>query len=160
MNITDLLVGLNIEITNLLTSRSVEGLLKVRSYAAPVVGSLVSDFVFFVKSFRAVGGLVLVVKASQGGGESIRDSVFLVKSNCLLDGLVADSVAVSKILSHYTRARLVLLFDVMLVFVPGFLGAGGVGAGNVVDVMCGLDMNSRGSKLRVIEEQRSFRSST
>jgi hypothetical protein len=71
VNVTDLLVGLRVEVAHLLASRGVEGLFKVRGQAAPASAGLVGDIVFLVDALGPVGGLELGVKVGQRVSEFV-----------------------------------------------------------------------------------------
>lgn len=73
-----------------------------------------------------------------------------------MDGLVADGVAVGEVFGDDAGAGLVFLFDVVLVLVLGFVGAGCVAAGDFVDGVGGLDVHGGGAKLSVVKKEGSF----
>jgi hypothetical protein len=64
---------------------------------------------------------------------------------------------VSQVLGNDAGSRLVFLFNVVLVLVLGFGRTGGVGASNVIDAVCGFDVNGGGAELSVVEKEGSLR---
>lgn len=75
--------------------------------------------------------------------------MLVVQSNSTLDGIVADHVAMSKILGYDARARLVFLGEVMLVARSIF----GICAGKLADASRAGDLDLRTAELGVIEEE-------
>jgi hypothetical protein len=67
--------------------------------------------------------------------------VLLVERDGLLDGLVANGVAVCEVLGDDARARLVLLLEVVVVLVFGFGGRGAVRACEVVDALSSFNVD-------------------
>lgn len=160
VNVADLLVRLDVELSHLPTGRRVECLLEVRVQTAPVVHSLVGDLVLLVKTLGPVGGTVLFVEVGKSGREARGEAVLVVQRDGLLDRLVADHIAVSQILSDDAGSRLVLLINVVLVLILGFGGAGHVRTRNLINSVCRFDMHGRRSQLRVVEKKSSLCSPT
>lgn len=110
---------------------------------APSTRGLVADLIALVEAARAVRRFDLAVEVGQRGGELGREAVLLVERDRLLDGRVADGVAVGQVLCDDARARLVFLGDVVPVFVLQVArGAGACGpAGDVVEGLGGFDVD-------------------
>lgn len=132
MNITDLLISLNVEVTQLLTMRVLESLLEVVVQTAPASSSLVGDLIVLIQALSALSGIEFLVKVAQCGGELVGESVLLVQCDGLLNRTVTDNVSVCQVLGDNARAWLVFLGDLVLFF--GLL-AGGLATGDVVDVL-------------------------
>lgn len=98
MDITDLLIRLQVEIAHFPPCRGIERALKVRVQATPALLSLGGDVVLGVELLGTVGRVHLAVELRQGGCESRGETMLLVQRDGLLDGLIADRVAVSKVL--------------------------------------------------------------
>jgi len=98
--------------------------------------------------------MVLLVETSDGVDESVGYAMLVIQIDGLLNGLVTNHVAVSKVLSDDARARLVLLCNLIGVT---------IGIRSVVTVIgvcrCAGNLNLSGTKLCVIEEESSLRSS-
>lgn len=62
MNIADLLIGLNIKVTQLLTGGVLQSLLEVRAQAAPASSRLSGDLVAIIDTASALGGIVLLIE--------------------------------------------------------------------------------------------------
>ena len=88
MDIPNLLITLNVEISDLLARRRPHCLLEIRVETHPCLVCFVGDAVGGVDSPGFVGGLGLVIEIGQGSGESIADAVFVVQGDGILDGLV------------------------------------------------------------------------
>lgn len=131
VNVEDLLATLVVEVSELLAGGSAESLLEVGVQARPSSDTLVSDTVLLVNALSLCGSLVLGIELLKGRGEASADTVLLVKSKSALNSLVADGVAVGKVLGNDTRAGLVFLRDV----VSGVLlvGSGQLSAGELVE---------------------------
>lgn len=157
MDVAHLLVALDVELADSATGRGVERLLKIRVETAPAADGLVADLVALVEPLGALRGVVLLVEVVQDGGEARGDAVLAVQSDGLLERLVAEDVAVRQVLGHDARARLVLLREVVLVLVRGLGGAGGIGAGDVVEVVRRRDVHGGGAQLGVVQEQSGLR---
>jgi hypothetical protein len=142
VNVAHLLIGLDIEFTQLLTRGRAKGLLKVTVQSAPATRRLISDLVALVKSLCAICGTSLLVKVAQGACKARGEPVLLVERDSLLDGLIADCVAVREVLGDDARARLVLLLQVVVVLIFGFPGRGAVGACELVDALGGFDVDN------------------
>lgn len=152
MDITDLLIGLCVKLTQLAAGGVLESLLEVRVQTAPASESLVGDLVALVDALGALGGVVLLVEVAQGGGEPRGEAMLLVQGDGLLDGIVTHHVPVRQILGDNAGPRLVFLGDVVLVFLLG-AGGGGLLAGELVDVGGGLDVDGGAAQLGLVEEQ-------
>lgn len=155
MDITDLLIGLGVKLTQLLAGGVLEGLLEVRVQAAPATESLVGDLIALVDSLGALGSVELLVEVAQSGGKAGGEAVLLVQGDSLLDRVVADHVSVSQVLGDNAGARLVLLGDVVLIFLLG-TGGSSLLTGEVVDVGGGLDVHGGAAQLGLVEEQCGF----
>lgn len=141
MDVPHLLVGLDIEVTELLPGRRAESLLEVRMKPPPASGSLVADLVTLIESPYTIGGVVLLVEVGQGRGEFSGHAVLLVEGDCLLEGLVAQRVAMGEVLSDDSRAGLIFLWNVAFVWNLGI--STGFAAGDVVEgLRCG-DVHGR-----------------
>lgn len=98
MNLLDLAATIGVELDNLLASRSVGSLLKVRVETQPeIVGSL-SDSIALISGLGAVAGMVLAVETLEGGEETVRDTVLGVELDAALNGGVTHDVALGKVL--------------------------------------------------------------
>lgn len=109
VDIKNLLAALVVEVSELLASRCAHGLLEVGAQARPGSNALVSNTVLLVDTLGLCGSLVLGIELLESGGEAGADTVLLVKSKSTLNGLIADGVAVGKVLGNNARARLVFL---------------------------------------------------
>lgn len=158
VNILHLLVGLGVKVPQLPARGSVEGLLEVVVQITPASGRLVAELVVLVQTTSTVRGVVLLVEGGQSAGEARREPVLVVQSDGLLDGSVAEGVAVGQVLSYNARTGLVLLLEVVVVLVLGLSGAGGLVAGDVVKGLGRLDVHEGGTKLGVVEEESGLSS--
>lgn len=158
MNIAHLLIGLGVKVPQLPARGSVEGLLEVVVQTTPASGRFVAELVVLVQTASTVRGMVLLVEGRQSAGEARREPVLVVQGNGLLDGIVAEGVAVGQVLSYNARTGLVLLLEVVVVLVLGLSGAGGLLAGDVVEALGSLDVHERGTKLGVVEEKSGLSS--
>lgn len=156
VDITDLLISLDVEISHFLARRGIERLLEIRSQSTPVSAGLVSDFIFLIKTLGSISGFGLVVESGERGSKAAGEAVFLVQSNRFLDCLVADRVTLSEILGDNPRARLVLLFNIVMVFVLGLLGTSGMTARDLVDAVSGFHVHGGGTELSIIQQQCSL----
>lgn len=120
MDIANLLVCLEVEISHFTTSRGIQGLLKVRMEAAPPAGSLVADLITLVQALCFLTGMVLFIETRKSVRESLGETAFLVECNGLLNGLVADGVALGKVLGEDAGTRLVFLLEVFCVLILSF----------------------------------------
>lgn len=84
----------------------------------------------------------------------------LVKADGPLDRSVAQGVTVGKVLGDNTGTGLVFLLQVMVVLVFGVCGVDGLVAGNVLNALGGLDVDDGSTKLGLVEEEGSLRSTT
>jgi len=158
VDIENLLVSLFVERPELLTSGSAHGLFKVRVQAAPSRVGLFGDAVLLVDSLRLLSSLESVVEVGQGSHEAVADSVLAVEGDGSFNGLVADGVAMCKILGDDTRTRLVLLLNVIS---HGFIGrAARFATSHLIEGGCRRDVDLSRAKLGVIKEEgclcRSF----
>jgi hypothetical protein len=101
--------------------------------------------------------LVLGVELLESGGEAGADTVLLVESKSAFDGLVADSVAMGKVLCNNARAGLVVLTKVFgVLFGSLFIGSGQLSTGQLVERGSSGDVDLVGTELSVVEEKSSL----
>lgn len=155
VNIEDLLAALVVEVSELLAGGSAEGLLKVGVQARPGSDTLVSDTVLLVNALSLCGSLVLGIELLEGGGEASADTVLLVKGESALNSLVADGVAVGKVLGNNARAGLVLLRNVVFGGVL-LVGSGQLSTRKLVERGNGGDVDLVGTELGVVKEESSL----
>jgi hypothetical protein len=153
VNVEDLLAALVVEASELLTSGGAESLLEVRVQARPGSDTLVSDTILLVKALSLGSGLVLGIELLEGGGEASADAVLLVKGKSALNGLVADGVAVGKVLCNDARAGLVVLRDVFGVL---FVSSTQLSTRKLVEGGGSGDVDLVGTELGVVEEESSL----
>lgn len=154
MDITDLLISLDVEIAQLLARGVLHRLLEVRVQTTPARGRLVADLVVLVEALGALGSVELLVEVGEGSGESRREAVLLVQGDRLLDRVVAHHVPVGEVLGDNAGAWLVLLGDVLFLL---FGGRGGcLFPGEVVDVGGCLDVDGGAAQLGLVQEKCCF----
>jgi hypothetical protein len=101
--------------------------------------------------------LVLGIELLESGGEASADTVLLVKGKSALNGLVADGVAVGKVLCNNARAGLVVLTKVFgVLFGSLFIGSGQLSTGQLIERSGGGDVDLVGTELSVVEEESSL----
>lgn len=155
VDVEDLLVSGLVEASQLLASRGADSLLEVGVQAAPASVGLVGDTILGVDGLCLLSCLVLAVESLQGVGEAAADTVLVIESNCSLDGLIADDVAVCEVLGDDTGTGLVLLFDVAVS--SGLIcRADRLATGNLVKGSCGGNVDLSGAKLCVVQEKSSL----
>lgn len=152
VDVLDLARALGVEVDNLASGVGGGGLLKVRVETGEEVVGAVGDAVALVGGLGAVGGMVLLVEVLNGGQEARRNAVLGVEVNGVLDGGIANDVAVGEVFGQDTGARLLLLRNVVrLALAAGGraravrVGAARAGHGNVV-----------GTELSVVEQESSL----
>lgn len=82
--------------------------------------------------------------------------MLLVESDSALNSVVAQCVSMSKVLGDDTRAGLVFLLNVVVLFFGVGGGLGSLGASDVVEVLAGFDGNDGGAQLGLVEKESSF----
>jgi hypothetical protein len=101
--------------------------------------------------------LVLGIELLKGGGEASADTVLLIESKGAFNGLVADGVAVGKVLCNNARAGLVVLTKVLGVLFGSFLvGSRKLSTGELIERSSGGDVDLVGTELGVVEEKSSL----
>lgn len=156
VNIQDLLLSLLVERADLLTGRRVGGLFKVRGETRPCLVALGGDGVLLVDGLSALSDLVLGVEVGQGVLELGADAVLLVEGKSTLDGLVADDVSVGQHLGGDAGAGLVLLCDFLAILVLLVGRAGRLAACELVERLCGGNVDDGGAELGVVEQERGL----
>jgi len=152
VNILHLLGSLLVELDNLLASRSVGGLLKVRAEASPEAAGTGTDSVGLVRGLGAVGGVELLVETLEGVEEAGGNTVLGVKLDTLLKGGITDDVSMSQVLGEDASAGLLLLCDVVRVAVS-VLGEGRI-LSRVVAGRCDRDVVL--AELGVVQQKSSL----
>lgn len=155
VNVLDLARALSVELDNLTASVGGASLLKVRVEASEEVVGAVGEAVALVSGASTVGSVVLLVQVLDGAQEAGRDVVLGVKLDGMLDGGIANDVAVSEVLSQDTGTGLLFLCNVVRLA----LRVGGTTAGNLFVGMGAGDGDVVGAKLSVVEQQSSLHSS-
>ena len=117
------------------------------------------DAVGLVDSSRLVSRLVLAVEILQSAGEAVGDAVLVVQSDSVLNGFVADHVAVREILGENARTRLIFLFYFTLAgpSLPralAFFAASGASEFRYAGRRGNLDL--RRAELGVVKEESGF----
>lgn len=156
MDVLDLSGAICVELNNLASGRGGGSLLEVRAKTGPEVAGALRNTVALVRSAGTVSGVILLVKALEGGEEAVGHLVLGVELDGALNGSVTDDVAVGEVFGEDTRAGLLLLGDVVGVA----LSVGRVVGTTLVSASAGAgDGDVVGAKLRVVEEEGSLHSS-
>ena len=100
VDISNLFVTLDVELSDPLPSWCAQGLLEVGSEPAPGICCSLADTVLIVHRLGFIAGLVLLVEATQSVSESLTDSMFLIQLNCLLNDLIGHLVTMGKVFSN------------------------------------------------------------
>ena len=153
VDVTDLLVALRVKCKETLTGGGAEGLLEVRVQALPPGLDLLRDPVVGIDALGLLGRLVLVVEVGESVGEAAGDAVLVVESDGFLDGLVADHVPLRQILGHDTRARLILLLNVLAFGGTIIAMLSSLASGQLVETSRAGDLHLRRSELGVVEKE-------
>jgi hypothetical protein len=95
--------------------------------------------------------LVLGIELLEGRGEASADTVLLVESKSAFNGLVADGVAVGKVLGNDARAGLVILGKVFARVL--LVGSGKLSTRKLIERCDSGDVNLVGTELGVVEEK-------
>jgi len=111
VDIKNLLLALLVEGEDLVTGWRVRCLLEVRVQASPCASAPLRDGILLVDVLGLLTGLVLLVELLQSRCEARGEAVLVVEGECSLDCFVANSIAMSKVLSQNASAGLVLLVD-------------------------------------------------
>ena len=154
VDVSDLSVALNVEFSDLLTSRSTEGFLEVRGEATPSTCGLVAHSVLGVHGPGRVGSLIFRIEAVQGARKSLTDTVLLIQRNGLLDDLIGHDIAMGKVFGNNSRSWLVFLVKVIIARRGGDCGASL--RSDSINVASGGDTNLRLPKLRAVKEECSL----
>ena len=109
VNFPDLLVALNVEASDFLSTWGVDRLLKVRVQTRPASICLVSNPVRLIDRLRFIGRFVPVVEIGECRGEPIGETVLVVERDGLLDSAVGYCVAMSEVLGDNSRSGFVFL---------------------------------------------------
>jgi len=117
VNIHDGLVALVIESPKLLASGCSLSLVKVTCETSPGAQCLVGDAKLLVHNLRLLRSLCLRIDVLESLEELGAVAVLLIGGEGAFDGLVRDGVAVCKVLSNNTSARLLLLRDIITLVV-------------------------------------------
>lgn len=117
VDILHLLVTLSVKAGQLLSCRCIDCFLEIGAQTSPSAGGFLRDAVAGVDALGPVRSLVLLVECGQSIGEAIGDAMLIVESNSTLNGVIADGVAVSKVLGDDAGSWLVLLGNVILITV-------------------------------------------
>lgn len=152
VNLPHLFVSLKIEVPQLAARRGTQSLLEVRVQSTPSTSGLIAELVVLVQTTSTVSGLVLLVEVAEHRREARGESMFRVKGNGLLDCVVAQRIAVSKVFGDNAGARFVFLFEFVVVLVLGLSCLGGLATGDVVEGLGGLNVDGGGAQLGLVEE--------
>jgi len=156
VDIEDGLVARLVELPQLLASGGARGLVVVRVQTLPDSSTLLRQAELVIHGLRFLRGLEPLVEVAQGVRELRTDTVLLVDRKGPLNSGVGDGVAVGKVLGDDASARLLLLLDVV-VPILGLFGRGRLVAGDLVDRLCGADLDRVGAELGVIQQERGLR---
>lgn len=140
VDICHLLLANNVEVSELLTSRCTHCLLEVAVEATPSIHGFIGDLVLVIHLFGLVSHLVLAVEVLQSRGESTAEAMLVVECDGLLNDVIREGIAVSKILGDDSGSWLVLLRDVVLRSLSG-TGRGRTRlCGDLIYCRCGRNM--------------------
>ena len=92
-----MLIGLDVEVGYFLSGWCFHSLLEVAVKSAPRSHGFVGNTILGVDSLSFIGSLVLAVETLESSGESVADSVFLVKIDSLLNDVIREGVAMGQI---------------------------------------------------------------
>jgi hypothetical protein len=152
----DGLVALVIECAHLLACRRVCSLVIVAVQAIPHGGSFLGDSKLVVNSLRLLSSLSLRVEVLQSLHKLGAIAILLISGKGRLDSLVGDNIAVGEVLGDDACARLLLLLNVM-VTIHGLRCLSNLIAGDLVDGLCGADLDRVGAELGIVEEEGRLR---
>ena len=89
MDILDLLGTLGIEVDELLASWGTCSLLEVGRQTSQKTVGLLCNSIGLIDRLGLIGGMVLLVEASEGRQEAVGDTMLAIEVDGLLDGLIA-----------------------------------------------------------------------
>lgn len=145
MNVFDLMLGLGVEVDELLARWGVRSLVIVRGESVQDTLRASGDAVGLVGGLGLLGGLVFGVEILEGLEEAVGNTVLLVEIESALSSLVTNHVAVSEVLCDDAGSWLLLLGNLIRV----------LGGDVFLNLLCALgsrDRDLRLAKLGVVEE--------